>query len=42
MSTGQTDTAKGLAGLLILALGLLLLFHFMGFRAIVTVGRSVS
>jgi hypothetical protein len=40
--TTQTDTAKGLGGLLILALALLLFFHFVGFRAIVTVGRSVS
>lgn len=33
-------TAHGLAGLLALAALLVLIFHFAGFRAIVTVGRA--
>lgn len=36
----QTDTAKGLGGLILGAVLLLLLMHFVGFRALVTVGRG--
>lgn len=34
------QTAHGLAGFLLLMLFLVVGFHFVGFRAIVTVGRS--
>ena len=39
--SGGIDTNKGVAGFLFLAALLILLFHFVGFRAIVTVGRGV-
>lgn len=37
---GGIETAHGVAGFLALCVLLLLLFHFAGFRAIVTVGRG--
>ena len=33
-------TAHGLAGLVALALALILLFHFVGFRAVFVAGRG--
>jgi hypothetical protein len=42
MTPGQTgvQTSSGLAGLIILALLLLLVFHFVGFRVLFTAGRG--
>lgn len=38
-TTGGIATAHGLAGLVLLALAVVLLFHFIGFRAIFVAGR---
>jgi hypothetical protein len=38
----QSNTAHDLAGLVIFVALLLLLLHFIGLRAVVTVGRSVA
>lgn len=38
--SGGVQTAHGLAGLLGLAVLLVLLFHFIGFRAIFVAGRG--
>jgi hypothetical protein len=42
MLNGGVQTAHGLAGLIGLAVLLILLFHFMGFRTVFTVGRAVA
>lgn len=35
------STSSGLAAWLVIIVGLLILFHFVGFRAMFTAGRSV-
>jgi len=40
--TVGVSTSSGLAAWLIVIVGLLFLFHYVGFRAIFTAGRSVA
>ena len=41
-ATAGVSTSSGLAYWLVIVVGLLFLFHFVGFRAIFTAGKAVA